>query len=82
MNVGEVEQALLALDQHERAAVLRRGLESLDPEDASIDQAEVDKAWHTELRRRIDDIENGRVALVDLDESHAQLRAELAARRA
>lgn len=81
MSVGEVERALLALDKHERAALLRRGLQSLDFEDENVDQTEIDKAWHVELKRRIDDINNGRVTLVDLDESHAELRAELAARR-
>ncbi|RRJ87186.1 addiction module protein [Gulosibacter macacae] len=82
MNVAEVEQALLALDEHDRAAVIHRGLRSLDAEDANADQAEVDAAWRVELRRRIDDIESGKVELLDVDESHAQLRAELAARRA
>lgn len=44
-------------------------------------QAEVDAAWRSELLRRIDDMESGKVELLDVDESHAQLRAELAARR-
>lgn len=81
MNVEEVEQALLALDEHDRVAVIHRGLRSLDTEDANVDQAEVDAAWRSELRRRIDDVESGKVELVDVDESHAQLRTELAARR-
>lgn len=81
MNVAEVEQALLALDQHDRAVVIHRGLQSLDAEDVIADQVEVDAAWRTELRRRIDEIEGGTVELLDVDESHAQLRAELAARR-
>lgn len=82
MNVAEVEQALLALDERDRAAVIHRGLRSFDAEDADTDQAKVDAAWRVELRRRIDDIESGKVELLDVDESHAQLRAELAARRA
>lgn len=81
MNVAEVERALLALDQRDRAAVIHRGLQSLGPEDANVDQSEIDAAWRTELRRRIDDVESGKVELLDVDESHAQLRAELAARR-
>lgn len=81
MKVAEVEQALLALDQHDRAAVIHSGLRSLHPEDASADQGKIDTAWRIELRRRIDDIESGKVELLDVDESHAQLRAELAARR-
>lgn len=81
MNVAEVERALLALDQHDRAAVIHRGLQSLDDENPDSDQDSVDTAWRGELRRRIDQIESGAVELLDLDESHAQLRAELAARR-
>jgi hypothetical protein len=45
------------------------------------DQAEVDAAWRSELRRRIDDVQSGKVELLDVDESLARLRAELAARR-
>lgn len=44
-------------------------------------QPDVDAAWHAELRRRINDIESGDVELLDVEESHAQLRAELATRR-
>lgn len=81
MNVAEVERALLALDQHDRAAVIHRGLRSLDAEDSKVDQGEVDAAWRTELRRRIDDIDSGKVELLEVDESHTQLRAELTTRR-
>jgi hypothetical protein len=82
MTVAEVEQALLSLDRRDRAEVLHRGILSLDLDDhTGSDQVEVDTAWHTELRHRIDDIKSGKVELLDVDESHAQLRAELAARR-
>lgn len=81
-NVAEVDRALLSLDRRDRAEVLHRGIQSLDLDDHPIeDQAEVDVVWRAELRRRIDDIESGKVELLDVDESHAQLRAELAARR-
>ena len=82
MSVAEVEKALLALNRHDRAAVLHRGIQSLD-NDASADdhQAAIDDAWRAEIRRRIDDIEAGRVEVLDVDESHARLRAELASRR-
>lgn len=62
--------------------MLHRDIQSLDLDDhPTEDRAEVDAAWRVELRRRIDDIESGKVELLDVDESHAQLRAELAARR-
>ncbi|MCL2466251.1 MAG: addiction module protein [Micrococcales bacterium] len=45
-----------------------------------IEQAQIDAAWVRELGSRVDDIASGKVELLDVDESHAQLRAELAAR--
>ncbi|NLO72469.1 MAG: addiction module protein [Porphyromonadaceae bacterium] len=81
MDVTEVERALLALDERDRAAVIHRGLRSLENEQVDVAQPEIDSAWHDELRRRIDAIESGNVQLLDVDASHAQLRAELAARR-
>lgn len=81
MSVADVERALLALDQPDRAAVIHRGLQSLEAKDDQVDQGEVDGAWRDELRLRIDDIESGKVELLDLDEVHAQIRAELAAMR-
>ncbi len=82
MNVAEVERALLSLDRRDRAEVLHRGIQSLDSDAAvEVDQAEVDAAWHSELRRRIGDIESGKVELLDADEVHAQIRAKLDAIR-
>ncbi|MBL5972451.1 MAG: addiction module protein [Candidatus Leucobacter sulfamidivorax] len=81
-HVLEVERALLALNHHERAAVIHHGLQSLEDENSiEHDHAEVDAAWRSELRQRIDDIENGKVELLDTDEVFASIRADLAARR-
>jgi len=43
------------------------------------EQAEIDAAWSAEISNRLDDVLTGRVELLDVDGSHAQLRAELAA---
>lgn len=77
--VSEVERALLALAPQDRAAVIHSGLLSLD-EDGGIrvDQAEIDAAWRDEFRRRIDDIDTGKVALVSGEDSEARVRALLA----
>lgn len=64
----------LSADERELAAV---ALQQISAEE----QAEVDAAWRSELRRRIDDIESGKVELLDADEVHAQIRAKLAAMR-
>ncbi len=82
MDVAEVERALLALDRRDRAEVLHRGSQSLDMDDQSAEgQADMDAAWRSESRRRIVDIESGKVALLDADEVHAQVRAKLDAMR-
>lgn len=74
---AEVERALLALAPHDRAAVIQRGLLSLD-EGADGEEADVNAAWRAEFRRRIDDIESGDVAVVSGEESEARVRALLA----
>lgn len=82
MNAAEVEQALLSLNRGDRAEVLHRGIRSLElDEHTEQDQAEVDAAWRSELRRRIDEVERGEVDMLDADEVHARVRAELAAMR-
>lgn len=81
MNVAEVEAALLALSQQDRVAVIRRGLRSLDERYSDVELAEVAASWRSELRRRIASVDDDRAELHDPDRSHAELRAELAARR-
>lgn len=77
--VAEVERALLALAPHERAAVIERGLLSLDAVD-DTDQADIDEAWRAEIDRRVGEYVGGESNLVDADEHFAQLRMKLAAR--
>lgn len=75
--MAQVEEALLALDRADRAAVIQRGLQSLDTDAVSESQAEVDAAWRSELRRRIDDIESGKAQLLSVDEVFAEVDARL-----
>lgn len=80
MNVAEVEEALLSLDRHDRAAVVQRGMRSLDADEfPEENQAEVDASWRAELRRRISSLESGEVTAVEMDDVHAQIRARLSA---
>jgi putative addiction module component (TIGR02574 family) len=81
LRVADLDRALRALDTLDLASVSLRGLQSLDSDSSDVDQDAVDAAWRDELRRRIDEIESGKVELLDLDEVHAQIRAELAAMR-
>lgn len=63
MSAAEVEQALLALNPHVDAVVIRRRLKILDLD--------------IEMLRRVDVIESGKVESLDVVDAHAQLRAEL-----
>jgi hypothetical protein len=54
--------AVLELDATERAWFAREVIASLDGEEAS---AQVEAAWATEIRRRLSEIESGKVALED-----------------
>jgi putative addiction module component (TIGR02574 family) len=70
----EVRDEILALsreDRHELADEIYESLvdEPLDPE--------WERAWSREIEQRIEDVVAGRVDLVDADEVHAELRAEL-----
>ncbi len=81
MTMAQVEEALMALDRHEQVAILQRGIRNLDMRSEDLPQAEVEAAWRDELSKRIDDIRSGAVELLDFDESHRQIRAQLIARR-
>ena len=81
MTLAQVEEACMSLDRHEQAAILQRGIRNLDTRSEDLPQAEVEAAWCDELRKRIDDIRSGAVELLDFDESHRQIRAQLIARR-
>ncbi|WP_192497010.1 addiction module protein [Gulosibacter chungangensis] len=74
MSMDATEGRSLSAEERELAAVPLQQI-------SDDEQAEVDTAWRSELRRRIDDIESGKVDLLDADEVHAQIRAELAAKR-
>jgi putative addiction module component (TIGR02574 family) len=68
----ELLSAALALPAEARAALAGQLLESLD--DAATDD-EVEAAWTAEIRRRLDDVDAGRVRPVPWDQAFARLRA-------
>ncbi|PRI11611.1 addiction module protein [Leucobacter massiliensis] len=61
-------------DEREIAAL---ALQQLD----DTEQAEVDAAWDQEIDRRVSEIVNGEVELVDSDETFAMIRRMIADRR-
>ena len=79
--VAEVFETAKTLDRGEIADLAYLLLRVLDEDVTDVDQAKVDAQWHAEYRRRIDDIESEKVQLVNHEETVAQARARLAARR-
>lgn len=77
-DVSAVEQALLALAPEDRAAVIERGLRSLEEADTDH-RAAIDSAWLDELERRVDEYMDGAVHLVDTEEHFARIKQELGA---
>jgi 2,4-dienoyl-CoA reductase-like NADH-dependent reductase (Old Yellow Enzyme family) len=80
-SVAEVLESAKALRRDEVADLAYKLLRVLDGDGEPADQASVDAAWRAEYRRRVDDIESGRVQLVSHAETVAQARAMLASRR-
>lgn len=70
--VAELTAKAQALPPHERARLAEELLASLDPH-----EAEVEAAWVEELRRRIDEVERGAVALIPASQAFAQVRRAL-----
>jgi hypothetical protein len=79
--VAEVLKTAKSLKRDQIADLAYQLLRVLDDDATEVDQAHVDAAWRVEFRRRVDNIESGKVQLVDHEETVAHARALLAARR-
>ena len=67
----------MELSEGERADVAGALLESLDgPSDAGVEDA-----WADEIKRRIDDVESGRVDTIPWEEANQQLQKDRGSRR-
>lgn len=58
-------ESALRLPESERAELATRLIDSLDPDP---DEGDVEAAWSEEVRRRLEDVEQGRVKPVPWDE--------------
>jgi hypothetical protein len=76
--VAEVLETVKAMTHAQRADLAYQVLLTLD-EGSAEDPAEVEAAWRAEVGRRVDDYLGGNRNVVNVDESHAKIRAELAA---
>ena len=70
----ELRRELLTLPAEERQQLADELYESLV--DESLDP-EWERAWSDEIAQRVKDLADGRVELVDADDVHSELRAEL-----
>jgi putative addiction module component (TIGR02574 family) len=68
----EIVSAALALPPQARALLAEDLLASLDSS-----QAEIDEAWRVEIERRVQEIKEGKVELLDGDKVMSELRAQL-----
>lgn len=82
LTAADVERALLTLPTSDRARIVQQGLHSLEPIDDATGQDRLwTDAWHDELRRRIAEVEQKASDLVDVSDSHARIRQDLARAR-
>lgn len=80
MILAELLQQVDELPPEEQYEVASRALARA--EQSPVPQADVDAAWSAAFHRRIDDIQSGRVRLVDHAETVRVARAYVAERRA
>jgi len=73
MTSSDLEEAALHLSAQDRARLVQRLLESLD----QLSEEETRQLWLVEARRRADEIDEGKVQLMDGDELEQQVQALL-----
>ena len=71
-----LEEAL-RLPLGERSRLAERLLRSLEDEEAQLSPAEWERVWTEEIARRLRDLDEGRVHLLDGDEALVRVRATL-----
>jgi putative addiction module component (TIGR02574 family) len=76
MSPDRIEAAALELSASERARLARLLIASLDEEPAE-DQAEVERAWEQEIRRRLEEFRAGRTRTSPADQVVSEARARL-----
>lgn len=78
--VAEVLETVKAMTHEQRADLAYRVLLTLD-EGSTETPDVVESAWRDEIARRVDGYLSGNQNLVSVEDSHAKMRAELAANR-
>lgn len=71
----EILRELLKLPSKDRMEIVRRALESIEPELEDAVDPEIEEAWKKEAERRIRDIRSGKVKTIPWSEARKQLMA-------
>jgi Putative addiction module component len=80
--LGNVLAQALQLNDEERGELMALLLRSFEPDDGDeLDATAWDAAWSAALDRRVAEIREGEVDLVDGDEARARVRAAISRRR-
>ncbi|TDX99547.1 addiction module protein [Thiohalophilus thiocyanatoxydans] len=74
-SIAEIEKDLMALPIQDRARIAADLIRSLDKDDEILSREELDAAWLEEIQRRVQDVHEGRVELLDAEQVMAELRA-------
>jgi putative addiction module component (TIGR02574 family) len=72
--VSEVLEKALALSTQDRGLIIDRLIESLDNEPG---EEGVEAAWSEEIKRRVEEIQSGKVEMIRGEEVHRRLLARL-----
>lgn len=70
----EVEKLAHALPEEQRIRLANSLYESV-AEEEQVSEAEVEAAWGDEIKRRLDEIDSGKVELIPMDEVLARMDA-------
>jgi putative addiction module component (TIGR02574 family) len=71
--VSEVLEKALALSTQDRGLIIDRLIESLDDEPA---EEGVEEAWSEEIKRRVEEIESGKVEMIPGEQVLSELAEE------
>ncbi|TDX99555.1 addiction module protein [Thiohalophilus thiocyanatoxydans] len=74
-SIAEIEKDLMALPIQDWARIAADLIRSLDKDDETLSREELDAAWLEEIQRRVQDVHEGRVELLDAEQVMAELRA-------
>lgn len=75
MSLQDLREQMMELPPDQRVELAHELFESVDDDELDEDPAAVEAAWAEEIRRRVDDLDAGRVETVPSSEVFAKARA-------